>query len=72
MKQILVLLSFPLRKIKLGAYTGQAPSEAGKANSKPMFSNGNMTKISAAAGFLVSTRRDKPREVGLGESLGQQ
>lgn len=58
--------------ILLGAYIGQAPSEAVKANSKAVFSNGNMTKISAAAGFLVSTGRDEPREVGLGKSLGQQ
>lgn len=31
-----------------------------------------MTKINTAVGYLVSTRRDRPREVGLGESLGQR
>lgn len=51
---------------------GQAPCEAVKAHSKATLSNGNMAKISAAAGFLVSPRRDKPREVGLTDSLGQQ
>lgn len=56
----------------MSAYTGSGTVRGCEGNSKTMLSNGSMTKISAAAGFVVSTRRDKPREVGLGESLGQQ
>lgn len=35
-------------------------------------SNGNITKISTATGLLVFTRRERPREVGIGDSLGQR
>lgn len=43
-----------------------------KSSSKAVWSNGSMTKIIAAVGFSVSTRTDRPREVWLGDSLGQQ
>lgn len=51
---------------------GQVLCEVVKANarssSKVILSNGNMTKISAAAWFLISKSRDRPRKVGPGES----
>lgn len=55
---------------------GQALCQAVKANSKSsskaILSNGNVTKIGAAVGFWVSTGTDRPRDVGLGDSLGQR